>query len=195
MATAKHQAAWRANAKRTRIEVYLDQDELAKLDAIGGENRASAVRRLITGAVIPADALDQLRRDFSDQDAAYGVDWAEVTKAATIIAERRKKDCERQREIRTENKQQRAAAGIQPKRREPIPGGRTSAEKQLHSRGKHAIEHGIPEVVQALQAGTITPCAAARIADMPKEQQAEALESAIARQQRKVKRTGPGAKR
>lgn len=96
MAKAEHQATWRAKSQRTRVEIYLNPDELARLDSIGG-TRAEALRRLLAGAVIPADALDQLRAEFPDQGAAYGVDWPTVTESALTREKHRRRDAERQR--------------------------------------------------------------------------------------------------
>ncbi len=179
MATAKHQAAWRAHAKRTRVEVYLTDDELARLDSIGC-TRAEALRRFLAGAVIPADALDRLRRDFSDQDAAYGVDWPEATKAAAMMAERRRSDVQRSRERRASEHFVDRTKNERNQRRQ-TGNGLSDAERQRQSREQFAVKNGIPEVVEALRKKLIGATAAKRIAQMPVEQQADELVLAIAR--------------
>lgn len=67
MVKAKHQATWRANSQKTRVEIYLNSEELARLDGLGG-TRAEAIRRLLWD--IPPEPLDQLHDEFlGDQEA------------------------------------------------------------------------------------------------------------------------------
>jgi len=84
MTKAKHQAAWRANVGKARIEVYLNPDALARLDALGG-TRAEAIRGLLAGDkalpenILTAEVLEALRGAFP---SAGGVDWPKAAEAA-----------------------------------------------------------------------------------------------------------------
>lgn len=92
--------------------LYLPAQTVADLQAafpgerggIDWTRAANAALSASTGQTIPADALDQLRAAFPDQGAAYGVDWAEAAKVATMTAERRRGDKERQRRCRERRK-------------------------------------------------------------------------------------------
>lgn len=97
MASAQHQATWRAKVQKSRVEIYLAPEELARLDGLGG-TRAEAIRGLLATdrslresqscvPGLPADTLTELQASFPHQDG--GIDWREVARAALITAHMR----------------------------------------------------------------------------------------------------------
>lgn len=98
MAKATHQANWRKNSQRTRVEIYLNTDELALLDGLGG-TRAEAIRSLLaTNQALPEypetsaapsvseDVMDRLKPAFAGADGS--VNWQAVAEFAALHHQR-----------------------------------------------------------------------------------------------------------
>ncbi|SMF95861.1 hypothetical protein SAMN02949497_3237 [Methylomagnum ishizawai] len=107
MANTKHQAAWRAKVQKSRVEIYLDPEELAKLDGLGG-TRAEAIRGLLVGKCalpenkrealpeIPDAVAMKLREAFPGPDGV-GIDWTKAAEAALLSHRRREQEAKRLR--------------------------------------------------------------------------------------------------